>query len=73
MKLTKRQLRKIIREEKRRLLESELSYEEYHILEQCAYDLTEACGVQFESEDMGEIVDVLLQVVIPKLQKAGIV
>ena len=96
MRLTKRQLRKIIREEKHRLLESQyetgilntnefeswaevdqiiadISDEDYHTLEQCAYDLADASGRQTDSEGAGYIVAVLVKVIIPKLKRAGIV
>ena len=97
MRLTKRQLRKIIREEKHRLFEgqydtsglntdyfkswsevdqliADLSNEEYHILEQCAYDLADAFGkTTYDSESASYVVAILVKVVLPKLKKAGIV
>ena len=96
MRLTKRQLRRIIREEKHRLLESQydtgilntdefeswaevdqiiadISDEDYHILEQCAYDLADSFGTTTDSEDAGYVVAVLVKIIIPKLKKAGIV
>ena len=95
MRLTKRQLRKIIREEKQILLEgqydtsglntryfeswsevdqilADLPEEDYHILERCAYDLSEACGKRADSEDAAYIVATLVKVVLPKLKTAGI-
>ena len=97
MKLSRRELRRIIREEKQRLLEgqydtsglntdyfeswsevdqliADLSDEEYHILEQCAYDLADAFGkTTYDSESASYVVAILVKVVIPKLKKAGIV
>ena len=84
MKLTKRQLKRIIKEERQKLLEVNISDNEvdqiidpltvevYDVLEECAYDLAEAFGSQIESEDAGYIVAVLLKVIVPKLKEAGV-
>ena len=82
MKLTKRQLRKIIREEKQKLMETDfssmgedeileaLSEEEYSALEVIVYVLgEEVFGVNnMGADDAGYCIAVMLQQVFPLLQ-----